>query len=133
MVNYSKAVKQLKKKLKLSDDKLGEQLGLSGNSVWNWTSARTTPRGDNKVKLDKLLLDNGIAVDGESKPVKRRHIKQVNAVAADKNLLKTYYTQLALEKKIPSFRVEIQGINKTHVRELPPEKWAEIMTLLEDF
>jgi|GEM_PF-4519016 len=148
MIDYSKAIKKLKKTLDLSDSDLGKLLGVSGNAVWHWTSGRTSPRGSNKAVIDKELVKNNLATQEElngngtetaqpkkkkaSEPPAKRGRKSA-AAAADRNLLKTYYTQLAAEKKINSFHLELQGINRKHVKDLPPEVWAEIMTIIEDF
>lgn len=156
-MDYSKAVKKLKKSLGLSDKELGKMLGVSSNSVWHWTSGRTTPTGAKKITVDQELLKNKIvsqeelnsngAAEPKKEPTKRGRkpgkkvgkksgkpsVKTtVAAVSADRNLLKTFYTQLAAEKKIKSFQMEIQGINKKHVKDLSPEQWAEIMTLFSD-
>lgn len=152
MINYSKAIKKLKKNLSLSDKQLGEMLGVSSNSVYLWMIGRTSPRGGNKSKVDQELLKNNIVSQEDlaepgsdaTPPVRNKRTEKrgrrssgmstvAKVASADRNLLKTYYTQLAAEKKIKSFHLEIQGINKKHVRDLKPEQWAEIMTLLEDF
>lgn len=145
MINYSKAIKQLKKTLGMGDDALAKKLGVSGNAVWNWTAGKSKPSGKNRNLVNAELLSNNIIaeadIDGteESKPAKkqrasrRKRTVRESAVTADKNLLKTYYAQLAAEKKISKFRVEIMGINKKHVKDIPPDVWAEIMTLIEDF
>lgn len=67
-------------------------------------------------------------------PRKARKLKENEPPAAvvDKNLLKTYYTQLAAEKKKRTFHIEIEGLKKTHSKEITAEQWAELMTMIEE-
>ena len=61
--NYSKAILELRSKLNISQHELANLLGVSFQSVNRWENGHFEPTKIIKVKVDKLLKENGIEVD----------------------------------------------------------------------
>lgn len=63
--NYSKAILELRSKLNISQYELANILGVSFQSVNRWENGHFEPTKIVKVRVDKMLKDNGIVLDEE--------------------------------------------------------------------
>ncbi len=61
--NYSKAIVELRSKLNISQHELARILGVSFQSVNRWENGHFEPTKIVKVRIDKLLKDNGIELE----------------------------------------------------------------------
>ena len=61
--NYSKAILELRVKLNLSQAKLAELLNVSLPSISRWENKHYEPTVLVKVRLEKLLKENGIILE----------------------------------------------------------------------
>lgn len=61
--NYSKAILELRSKLNISQHELANILGVSFQSVNRWENGHFEPTKIVKVRVDKMLKDNGIVLD----------------------------------------------------------------------
>ena len=61
--NYSKAIVELRSKLNISQHELARILGVSFQSVNRWENCHFEPTKIVKVRIDKLLKDNGIELE----------------------------------------------------------------------
>lgn len=60
--NYSKAIVTLRSKLNLSQEEFGKLVGASLASVSRWERGEFEPTKIVKIRIDKLLKENGIKV-----------------------------------------------------------------------
>lgn len=62
-MDYSKAVKELREKLLVSQTELAEMLGVSFATVNRWENKRYEPNYKAKRKLRELFKKNGIVLE----------------------------------------------------------------------
>ena len=62
-MNYSKAIKELRKKLLVSQTELAEMLGVSFQTVNRWETEKYEPTIKAKRKLKKLFEENSITLE----------------------------------------------------------------------
>lgn len=58
----TETIRKVRQKHGLSTERLGAMLGVSGRTVWNWETGRTTPNAHHMMVLDKLGYLGGPAV-----------------------------------------------------------------------
>ncbi|MGE5458731.1 MAG: helix-turn-helix domain-containing protein [Methanococcaceae archaeon] len=160
-IDYPQAIKALKNELQMTDAALAKHLGASVASLYNWAKGTTAPSGGHKTRLEDELRKYDLipgdmqeevetpqpkatrkrarktsTAQGKSRAkkgaAKNKPAAKEAAVSADKNLLKTYYVQMAAENKISKFHLELDGVSKKHSKDITPEMWADIMVMLEE-
>lgn len=64
-MNYSEAIKELRKKLILTQAEFAELLGVSFQSINRWERGKHEPTIKIKRKLHKMFVENNIGENGE--------------------------------------------------------------------